>query len=88
MLRYGLFTAPREFNQHLDVLAQVALRAHQQEGGERAPPSDLRHPFLKHVLEGSRTNHTEAEEQDICAGVAEVPQLIELILRERQKIRN
>lgn len=44
---------------------------------------DLWNPLLRNVLEGSRTDDTEAQQEDICTGVTQRPQLVKLIL-ERQ----
>lgn len=87
LLGHGLLAAPRQLDQHLDILPQVALRAHQEDGRQRAAPADLGHPLLPHVLEGGGADHAEAEQQGVGAAVAEVAQFVELVLvaeRERE----
>lgn len=73
-----------QLDQHLHVLPQVALSAHQQDGGQGAAAADLGDPLLPDVLEGGGADHAEAEQQGVGSAVAEVAQLVEFILVKRQ----
>lgn len=73
---------PGQLDQHLDVLPQVALRAHQEDGGQGAAAADFGDPLLPDVLEGGGADHAEAEQQGVGSAVAEVAQFVELILVE------
>lgn len=45
---------------------------------------DLWDPLFRHILEGGGTNHAEAQQEHISAGVAERSQLVKLILEKRK----
>lgn len=80
-------SAPRQIDEDLDVLPQVALGAHQQHRCERTTPSYLRDPFFTNVLEGSGADDAEAQQEYVSPCVAEVTQLIEFVLRWRENER-
>ena len=80
LLRHGPLPPPRQLDEHFDVLPQVALRAHQEDGRERAAAADFRDPLLPDVLKGGWADHTEAEQQGVGAAVAEVAEFVKLVL--------
>ena len=65
------------------VVAQVDLRADQQEGRLLAVVRDLGHPLLFDVLERRRRHHREADEEDVRLRVAERPQPVVVLLAGR-----
>lgn len=85
LLGDGPLPPPRQLDQDLDVLPQVALRAHQEDRGEGAATADFGHPLLPDVLEGGRADHAEAEQQRVGSAVAEVAEFVKLILMDREK---
>lgn len=71
---------------HLDIFPEVALRPDKDERSEGGVPPDLWDPLLRNVLEGGGTDDAEAQQEHVCAGVTQRPQLVKLIL-EREKRR-
>lgn len=88
LLQHGALSSPRQLDQHFDVLAQVTLGAHQEDGSQRAAPSDLGDPFLPDVLKGRGADDAEAEQQGVGPTVAEVSQFVELVLMETETGRS
>ncbi|RUS79403.1 hypothetical protein EGW08_012841, partial [Elysia chlorotica] len=76
----GLLLVLRELDEHLDVVAEVALRAHQDERRPGPVPADLGNPLLQHVVEGGRRHDAEAQQEDVRAGVAQGPDRVEVVL--------
>lgn len=73
---------------HLDIFSEVALRPNEDEWSEGGVSPDLWNPLLRNVLEGGRTDDAEAQQEHICTGVTQRPQLVKLILeRARQRER-
>ena len=70
----------QKMQRHLNIFSEVTLSAHQDQWGKGGMSADLWNPLFRNILEGSRANHTEAQQEDICVGVAKRPQLIKLIL--------
>ncbi|KAG7238751.1 hypothetical protein INR49_031267 [Caranx melampygus] len=71
-LQHRPLPPPRQLNQDLDILPQVALCAYEENWRERTAASDFRDPLLPDVLKGSWADHAEAEQQGVSAAVAEV----------------
>lgn len=69
---------------HLDVLSKITLCPDQNKRNQRGVFVDLRYPFFWDILEGGRTDHTEAQQEHICTGVAQGAELIKLILEENK----
>lgn len=44
--------------------------------------SDLWDPLLRNILERGGTNYAEAQQEHICTGVTQGPQLVKLFLDE------
>lgn len=65
---------------HLDIFSKVTLRPNEYKRHEWGVSPNLWNPLLRNVLEGSRTDDAEAQQEDICAGVTQRPQLVKLIL--------
>lgn len=73
---------------HLDIFSEVTLRPDEDHRSEWRVSPDLLNPLVRNVLEGGGTDHAEAQQEHICTGVAQRPQLVELILgRSREKKR-
>lgn len=83
-LQHRPLPPPRELDQDLDVLPQVALCAYEEDGRERTAASDFGDPLLPDVLKGSWADHAEAEQQGVSAAVAEVAEFVKLVLREKE----
>ncbi len=77
--------AVRESDQHLDVLPQVALSAHEDDGNARTEAMNLGGPAGRHAPEGGRKNHAVAEQEDISFTVTERTEALKLILKTDQK---
>lgn len=65
-------------------MPQVALRAYEEDGRERAAAADFRDPLLPDVLKGGWADHAEAEQQGVSPAVAEVAEFVKLILMETE----
>lgn len=72
---------------HLDIFSEVTLRPNQDEWSKGGVSSDLRNPLLWYVLEGGGTDDTEAQQEHICTGVTQRPQLVKLILERSREDR-
>lgn len=70
-----------QLNEHFDIFSKVRLGPNQDDGGLRAVTPNLRYPLLTDVLEGGGAHHAEAQQEDVCVGVAEGPQLVKLVLK-------
>lgn len=79
--------AVRESDQHLDVLPQVALSAHEDEGNARTEAMNLGSPACRHAPEGGWKNHAVAEQEDISFTVTEWTEALKLILKTEKKVR-
>ncbi len=77
--------AVRESDQHLDVLPQVALSAHEDDGNARTEAMNLGGPAGCHAPEGGRKNHAVAEQEDISFTVTERTEALKLILKTDKK---
>ena len=62
------------------LVPEVCLSPHQDEGSAGTEMVELRDPGLLHVLEGCGGDHTVAHDEDVCPGVGERPQLVEVSL--------
>ena len=71
---------------HLDIFSKVTLRADKDERSEGGMSADLWNPLLWNILEGGRTDDTEAQQEHVGAGVAQRSQLVKLILERRTKV--
>lgn len=74
-----------ESDQHLDVLPQVALGAHEDDGNARTEAMNLRGPAGRHAPEGGWKNHAVAEQEDISFTVTEWTEALKLILKTDKK---
>lgn len=79
--------AVRESDQHLDVLPQVALGAHEDDGNARTEAMNLGGPAGHHAPEGGWKNHAVAEQEDISFTVTEWTEALKLILKTEKKKR-
>lgn len=69
-----------ESDQHLDVLPQVTLGAHEDDGNARTEALHLRGPAVRHAPEGGWKDHAEAEQEDISVTVTEWTKAVKLVL--------
>lgn len=70
-----------QVNQHLDVLPLVQLGAHEDQRGAGTVLLDLGEPPADQVAEGAGSDHAVAEEEDVCAPVAQRAKTLQLVLR-------
>lgn len=84
LLGHGFLFAFVQLDEDFDVFSEIRLRPHEDDGGFGTVAANLRHPFLTDVLEGRGSHDTEAQEEDVGAGVAQRPELVELILQASQ----
>ncbi len=75
----------RKLNEHLDVIAQITLRADEDDGRLGAVVLDFRKPFLAHVVEWRGGHDAEANEEHVSAWVAQRPQRVKVILQIKRR---
>uniref|UniRef100_A0A6B0V192 Putative secreted protein n=1 Tax=Ixodes ricinus TaxID=34613 RepID=A0A6B0V192_IXORI len=80
LLWHWLLSIACQFDEHLDVRAEVALRAHQDKGCFGAVPPQLGQPLLRGVVERGGAHHREAEQEHRRVGVAQGPQRVKVVL--------
>ena len=85
ILRHGLVTVLVELDQYFDVVAQVALRADQQQWRVGAVRAQFGQPLLAHVVEGGGRHDREADEKDVGVRVAQRSQTVEVVLEHKQQ---
>ena len=81
VLSDGTFSVVWEFDQHLDIVTQVALCTHQDDGRLGTMFAYFGQPFVVDVVEGRRRDDTEADEEHVRLGVTQRPQLVKVILK-------
>lgn len=72
---------------HLDIFSEVTLRPNENEWSEGCVSPDLWNPLLRNILEGGGTDDAEAQQEHICTGVTQRPQLVKLILERSGEIK-
>lgn len=80
LLRDGLLFALVQLDENFDVLPEVRLRPHQDDGRLGAVAPDFGNPLLTHVLEGRGADDAEAQQEDVRVGIAQRPELVKFIL--------
>lgn len=77
---HRLDVAPVQVDEDVHVQQQVRLRPDQDDGRGRVVSPDLGDPLGHDVAEWGGVDHAEAQEEDVCVGVGQSAELVELFL--------